>query len=485
MYESLIKEEKVLHMKKINKVDLLLIMVLIVVILPFVSTILYALPSTDDFWMAACADKENILQSAIDTANSFWMEWGGMWLYEFLRVFLNPLVRFGATSDLLGIELVIFFLLFLCALWVANSTVWKHVIKNEKSEYCLGCYLLLVIWFLNTEIWTEVFYWFVGTAYMWAMTFVLLTVALEIVYFKKPDMRKGICLSIIGAIACSFYSQAVFPCMIFLILAVFDYLEHKRIDLRKMVPFLFFVLGALSSLIAPGNFQRKEISGGVGVDLFGALKDTLIIWAGSLFDLVKNPLMIIMAVVFILLGMVALREWKYKYCYPFIPFVLTLICLYVSYFPFALGYGNSTYLPNRAKFAFDVFAVLLFSASFMYLGGWLREKRKVVCTAKELRYGLAGLAIFAYVCFIPTKYYEELPYAQTVAQMHQVKLANDEWSYLLNAIESSEEENIVYERSIIYTPIIKSPGITSDKEHSINCNIADFYGKESICVYWW
>lgn len=472
-------------MKNIKKGNILLTAILIAVIVPYAYTILYAVPSTDDFWMAAGVDKENMLQSAINTANSFWMNWGGMWLYEFLRVFLNPLARFGATSSLLGVELVIFFLLFLCALWVVNDTFWKFVIKNEKSEYILGCYLLLVIWFLNTEVWTEVFYWFVGSAYMWAMTFVLLTVALEMVYFNKPSIWNGTVLSVIGAIAASFYSQAVFPCMIFLLFITKDFFDNKKINLKKIVPFLFFLLGAISSLVAPGNFQRKGASGEAGLGLLTALKDTFVIWLGNLFDLVKNPLAVIMAVFFVLLGMVAMREKKEKYRYPAVPFVLTLMCLFVAYFPFALGYGNSTYLPNRAKFAFNLFAVLSFSASFMYLGGWLKYEKKMKFAKKELTYGVAGLAVFAYVCLIPTQYYQELPYAQTVAQTHQVKVANDEWRYLLNAIEASEEENVEFERSTIYTPIIKAPGITSDSKHSINQNIADFYGKESVCVYWW
>lgn len=434
-------------MKNIKKGNILLTAILIAVIVPYAYTILYAVPSTDDFWMAAGVDKENMLQSAINTANSFWMNWGGMWLYEFLRVFLNPLARFGATSSLLGVE--------------------------------------LVIWFLNTEVWTEVFYWFVGSAYMWAMTFVLLTVALEMVYFNKPSIWNGTVLSVIGAIAASFYSQAVFPCMIFLLFITKDFFDNKKINLKKIVPFLFFLLGAISSLVAPGNFQRKGASGEAGLGLLTALKDTFVIWLGNLFDLVKNPLAVIMAVFFVLLGMVAMREKKEKYRYPAVPFVLTLMCLFVAYFPFALGYGNSTYLPNRAKFAFNLFAVLSFSASFMYLGGWLKYEKKMKFAKKELTYGVAGLAVFAYVCLIPTQYYQELPYAQTVAQTHQVKVANDEWRYLLNAIEASEEENVEFERSTIYTPIIKAPGITSDSKHSINQNIADFYGKESVCVYWW
>lgn len=468
-----------------KKINLALVLILLIVITPYLYTILYALPSTDDFWMAAGVDKTNLFWDAVNTANSFWLNWGGMWLYEFLRVFLNPLVLFGATSAFLGVELEIFFLIFVGSMGILNFTFWKYVIRERKKVYVMASYLMLLIWFLNTEVWTEVFYWFVGTAYMWAMTLILLTVALEIIYFNKPRVWIGVLLSVVGAVACSFYSQAVFPCSIFLLFIGKDIYENKKINLKIIIPFVFFLIGAFSSLVAPGNFQRKDVENGVGLGFASAVKDTFVIWLGNLFDLLKNPLALIIAILFVALGMICLKEGKNRYRHPLIPFGLTLIGLFIAYFPFALGYGNATYLPNRAKFSFNMFAVLAIAVSCMYLGGWLRYEKKILLTKKRAMYGLACLMVFAYTCLIPTKYYEELPYAQTVAQIHQVKLANEQWRYLLDRIEGAEEENVVFERSVINTPIIKSPGITSDKDNSINKNIADFYEKESVCVYWW
>ena len=473
-------------MKRSNrKVAIFMLVWFFVLIIPYINTILYSLPSTDDFWMAAGVEKGNLLADAIRIANEFYMNWAGDWIYIFLEVLLNPLVLFGISSKALGIEMVVFFLLFLVALFAVFHAFGKYVIQVENRLYIYGIYLLLLTWFLNTEVWTEVFYWFVGSCYMWGMIFILLTVALEIKFFYEPKVSTGIVLAVVGAIACSCYMEAVFPCMVFLIFMFMDIVEKRRIDAKKLTPFLFFLFGALGAIVAPGNFKRKNSSDDGGLQLFKALKDTLLIWLDSLFDLLKNPITIVTLILFLMLGMLVLKKTKYQYKYPVIPFALTFLCLYVTYYPIALGYGGSSYLPNRVIFIFNVFAVLGLSGSFLYLGGWLRYEKNIVLSRKNIVTAVVCLAAFSYICILPTKYYESLPYAQTVAQTKQVKLCNDEWNYLLRYIDSLEEDEVVLERAKINTPIIKSPGITADENHSINRNVANFFKKQKIKIIWW
>ena len=469
---------------KDKKIEIGLIAALVVLLVPYAITILYALPSTDDFWMGIGVERSSVMIDSFQKACDFWMGWGGMWIYEFFRTLLNPVVLFGASSSLAGVELLIFFLCFLAAMWGLNRVFWKYFVGQDKMVYALVTYFLMLAWFLNTAIWTEVLYWFCGSAYMWAMSLVMLTVALEMKYFAKADKKTTIKLSIVGAIACSFYSQAVFPCMIFLLFMLRDILNTKKIDWKKLIPFGFFLLGALSAMVAPGNFARRDLAEGQTWGILGTFRDTAVMWKVSLFEIVKSPLFMIIMVLFVAVGMVCLKEAKYKYAFPVIPFVITVVCLYVTYFPFALGYGGYSYLPNRAVYVYNMFAVMLFAFSGIYFGGWLRYRMGIELVKKDfLMVGLC-LVLFAFVSFIPTETYGALPYYQVLKQTGHVKNANAQWKEVLKAIETSKEDKVYVETGYIETLIIKSPGITNDVEDPNNRKVAAYYGKDLVQIIW-
>jgi len=469
---------------KNKKVEKGLIATLFLLILPYAMSILYALPSTDDFWMGIGVERSSVIIDSIQKASDMWMGWGGMWIYEFLRTLLNPVVLFGASSPLAGVELLIFFFGFIIAGWMLNRTFWKNFAGQESLIYPLVSYFLMLAWFLNTEIWTEVFYWFCGSAYMWAMSFVMITVALELKYFTKQTKKVTIGLSVIGALACMFYSQAVFPCMVYLLLMAREIFDTKKINWSRLIPFSCFLLGALTAMIAPGNFARKDVDNAVKFDLFGAFGDTAVMWKRSLLELAKNPITIIVLVLFVVVGMVALKQSKYKYKWPVIPFVITLVTLYVTYFPFALGYGTSGYQPNRAIFVFNMFAVMLFAVSCMYFGGWLRYNQGITLTKNDILCGALTLFIFAYIWYVPSEGYWNIPYMQTAGLMNQIESANVQWREVLEDIETAKGKNVYVEHTYINTPIIKNPGVTSDIEDPNNKKFANYYGKDTVQLIW-
>lgn len=469
---------------KEKKIEIGLVAVLILLIAPYVISILYALPSTDDFWMGIGVERSSIIVDSFQKACNMWMGWGGMWIYEFFRTLLNPVVLFGASSKLAGVELLVFFCGFIAAGWVLNRTFWKCFIGQEKLTYPLATYFLMLAWFLNTELWTEVFYWFCGSAYMWAMSLIMITVALELIYFTKPTKKVTIWLSVVGALACSFYSQAVFPCIIFLLLMAREILNTQKINWSRVVPFGCFLLGALSAMIAPGNFTRKELVESVEWSILDTLKDTAIMWKTSLLELLKNPITVVVMVVFVAIGMIGLSRSKYKYAYPLLPFTISLICLFVTYFPFALGYSRSDYLPNRAIFVYNMFAIFLLTGSCMYFGGWLRYKQEILLTRNSIMCGTLMLFLFAYVWYVPTESYWNVPYLQTVSLMDEMESANTQWRDILEEIETAKGKKVYVEHNYINTPIIKAPGVTHDVEDPNNKKFAAYYGKETVQLIW-
>ena len=470
--------------KKEIIIDIVLVIAIGILVVPFAITILYSLPSTDDFGMALLADKENLLQSAIAGMKYFYMNWAGDWPNAFLQVLLNPITLFGATSKMIGVELLSFFVLFLITLYVAIYSFSKRTIGCKGQTIPLLLTLLVLVGLLNIDIWTEIFYWFVGASYLWGVTAALLTIHLEVKYFEEQKMRDAILLAVVGFFACTSYSTAVVPCFIYLVYAIRAFVLKKGKIVPKLVPFACMLIGAFSALVAPGNYVRSSSDIGM-YSLVKALKDTFIIWMDSLFDLVKMPLFIIVIIGFVLVGMKKFPKEKLLLGHPLIPLALSGICMYINYYPFALGYGNAMYLPNRARFVFSIYAILLFAASAVYLGAWIADKKPKYAEKENIVKVCAGLVVFSYLCFIPTQLYEELPYTIVVDQKEEVKELNEEWIFILSQIENSTEENFVWSRSWIDTIVIKQPGFHKAADGGVSSDIIKYFGKESITIEWW
>lgn len=459
---------------------------IVILVAPYLYTILYAVPSSDDFVMAVGVDTSNLFNEAIRVANEYYLKWAGDWISIFLQILINPLLLFGATSSMYGVEMAILFLLYTTIMGWMIRNIFYYVLKIKDIKVILGVYLIVLMCILNMDVWTEIFYWFVGSTYLQGMLFGMSAIALLVEYRAKGGMICGVLLSVMGFFGCSFFMLAVLPATVYLIYIVVDFIKDRKIYWEKDIPFIFYCAGFLSALVAPGNFSRLgSETGESGLHLFRTVLDTLILWLDTTFDLVKNPLILIAMFLLVLIGVAAFREMKFDFKYPVIPFALTLICLYITYFPIALGYGGTRYLPNRVRFIFCTYAVLMYTVSFLYLGGWVYRKKEELVTKKNLLTAAVGLAFFGYVCIMPTQYYEELPYAQTVAQIQSVKNANSDWMYMLRYIEASEEEDLFLSRSKINTVIIKAPGLTGDENYVVNRKIAEYFGKNSIKLELW
>lgn len=457
-----------------------------VLIAPYIYTILYAVPSSDDFVMAIGVDKANLLSEAIRIANEYYFKWAGDWISIFLQIIFNPLLLFGATSNMYGVEMAVLFLLYAIVIGWMIRNIFYYVLKIKDMKIILGVYMIVLTCILNMDVWTEIFYWFVGSTYLHGMLFGMSAIALLAKYRAAGGILCGILLAITGFFGCSFFMLAVLPATVYLLYIVIDFIKDRKVYWKKDAPFLFYCVGFLSAIVAPGNFSRLgSETGETGLHLFKTALDTFILWMDTMFDLIKNPLVLIMMLLLTLIGMVIFRDLSFQFKFPGIPFALTLLCLYITYFPIALGYGGTRYLPNRIRFIFCTYAILMYAASFLYLGGWFSKKNGQLITNKNIVTAVVALAVFAYVCIIPTEYYEELPYAKTVSQSYSAKLANSDWMYLLRYIETTEDKGVYINRSKINTVLIKAPGLKTDKNYAVNQKIAEYFNKDWIILEFW
>lgn len=174
-----------------NRKFIFLIILIIVVLLPMICTIFYSLPSADDFSMAMGCSKNTLLLDSIGRANEYFMTWSGLWPYMFIETLINPVLLFPLESWWSGGEMVFLFLAFVVSfITVTNLAMVKLLGIYNKEHRCLFTLVILFVFF-NTNIYNEIFYWFVGSSYLMALTLGIITIGLTIKLFFDEKMSWG------------------------------------------------------------------------------------------------------------------------------------------------------------------------------------------------------------------------------------------------------------------------------------------------------
>lgn len=469
--------------KSMRGIDIILCIAIAILILPTMYTILFSWPIADDFAMIVDASKGTALWDAIRIASEYYMNHTGGWIWIFGEVFFNPLLYAPIDSYLLGIELVIFFCFFLLTMWIFVDVLFHDVFQKDNITLRLFTFFAFFVCLLNTEVYKEIFYWFIGSVYMMNVISVVWTWILEIKFFKNPCKKNAILLIIVGMISCSSWMVAVYPCLVFLcyILADFFYTKKKRI--RTYLPLVFMVLSALVALFAPGNFVRHSQVDSTGFHFVEAFNNTTYPFKLGLIYLFKNPFFIILLVVFFIYGYQLLDRFAFAFKVGIIPIVVTIGLLFFQYYIVVLGDGSAE-IPNRMAFLFNFFAMAMFSVCASYIGAWVRRKTKQALGKNELMIlVMVGLLFLQTNIFINNRY-ETLPWKYTVESIDIIKVNRSRYKKFYKAIEECPDEDaVIYFESIPET-ILKKVGINRDPEYWVNESVADYFGKKSLVVYW-
>lgn len=174
-----------------NRRVLFYVLLMGVVLFPMVYTIFYSLPSGDDFSMISGCERRTLFRDSIYRANERYMNWSGLWPYMFIETLANPLLLFPLESWWSGVEMVFLFLSFIASLMALIIVASKKVLGIHNKEIVALFTLIVIFVFLNTNIYREVFYWFVGSSYMMALTLGCITIGLTIKLFLGEEVNRG------------------------------------------------------------------------------------------------------------------------------------------------------------------------------------------------------------------------------------------------------------------------------------------------------
>lgn len=465
--------------------EIVLCCAVLVLLTPFLYTMTYSLPSPDDFWKALGYTGNGVFRDAVVQANDFYFNWFGGWIWEFLELLINPLIWFEPGSRFYGIEMILFFAFFILCLFFLIREANKYILKRQGAVYNLAILFLFLFVFLNSKVWSEILYWFCGANYMWAMSLMCLTMAWMLRnYLGEYRAHRSVAIAIIGFIACTSYTETIFPGLLYLYLIVRDYKKCGRFEIKKAYPLLFMVAGGLSCLLAPGNMARYHSTEASALSMSAivkALGDTGARWGTSVREMLHNPCLFVAMCAFIFVGAywgdIAGKHLSWKKLVAFI--AASSLGLYLTYLPFALGYASDIYFPNRMQYVFYVYAIMAGAMICMYLGAMVGKGIRSNSVQAGMLFG-----VIAYVLLVVNGGIQDSVYMQTIYQAGQVRQAYRNWDFMLETIASSEGDDVELEWFVFDTPIIRNPGITEDSDNDVNQRIAQYFGKRSVKMKW-
>ena len=456
---------------------------------PFVLTILFSVPSADDFSIAnRVLEFSNTFSGAYHHTVEFYNDWAGDFVTTFIQLLFNPLLYFPIDSFGVGIILVFSFTVFAIVMTIYFRMLMKYVVGITSSDMKWLVIFLFFIIFLNSGFYQEIFYWYDGCAYLWGYIFTIINQILIIIFFRENKGGIfGSVLCIIGFLACVGYQQAVFAGVVYLV----EFFNHdKKISdkIAKIIPLMFMIAGGCISVFAPGNFSRHDAIDSSGIYVKAAIIASFQNTISCTLALITSPLFIAVIVILFIIGFSYIKGDVIN---PLILCGMQIMSVFGVAFPVALGYSNG-YLPNRMEFIVNLTNCIFIVSISLALGAWIKMKAdsQVVKKITELKSNIIVLAIiFLLLSEMQigqdgVTMLQKTPWMKTIASIERVAYESDYYKDLLVNVKQSDQMNVElkdYPESK-KSGIIKVLELTDDPDDWRNKGVAKYLKKETVII---
>lgn len=463
-----------------------LILAYILLLTPYFYTVYFSIPSADDFSMAYTAKimncNGNIFKSAFDIANKYYMSWGGEWVSFFLEILLNPLLIFAAPLKLYGFEMTVFLLIFIISVLVLMGCILKTIFYIDNIYFRVWIEFFVITIVIISNVYMQVFYWFVGSSYCWAICVTMFTLACVIWSTESSNKRVLlIAAALFGVIASNFLCMDILLGIIVLAMTVKICITDNTIRFDYCILLLLFVISGCIAAFAPGNFARFNGNAG-SLNVLFALKHTALICLQETKLLFSNTILIMCLLIIFFSGLILGMRKEIKPINTVVLLALAAVSVYGSMLPVCIGY-NGGEIPNRIQFVFDAPFAVFASMLALNIGASLGERlyRQKEQIEKWVAVCLATLGI---LCLFG---YKNNAYYKTLKAMPDVSMESNAYKKIFNAIESSEDDDVVIvieADSIPQTDVIKPPEVTGDAQNWVNISVAGYYDKDTVRFEW-
>ena len=459
-------------------------------LLPYLLSIPYSLPGSDDFSLAAGVDALDRIRSSIYLTNRLYVKMGGgIWIAKFFELLLNPIV--GPAT---GITLLVYFLIFFTSCQFFFRSLFRYGFKITNRLFREGLILASTAALLTGGFYPEAFYWFSGATYEIFMALLFLFGGLLLCFHGtgKKGFRYGALVT--GTVCCMNIPYTV-PVILFYLYVMIFMVSGKPEDKKNpvfrkeiLVPFLFFVGGSLIYLLSPGVRARSVEVGSAGISvkslLTAVINDLKIVVIRGGMIVLHCPVQVLMLLGVFFSGIKSKEPEGFSGKKQAILFVTALLSVLGAVFPVVLGYGTYE-VPNRIGFVIDMLLLTSGVIVLFALGVFLRpllEKKKVMTILITI---VMFLSVIFYAAVAKSGKGVYSAPIKTVCSLSAIREEHDDWMEILSGAENASDTDVVIEHSPINeTGILNPTGLWEDGSWWVNGALGRFLWKNRIAIRW-
>lgn len=500
-------------MKNANLSNIIFFSLILIVCIPYISTIIFSVPHLDDFWMVSKINSnffDHIINS-IKSTNNFYFSWGGCWPYIFVEYLINPIVLSDSTSYIYGTILNVFFIIFIIVFYHYFKSLFK-LLFDVDIMFIRLYYPVVLFVLLNTLVYSGVFYFFVGNSYLWMIILTMLNQIYIFNFFQDKSLKNLMLLSIFGILACFAYQTAIFSGIIYLILIYINVKHNGTKDLLFLtLPLILMIFAGCLSVFAPGNFVRQNAQNaalkGIPIrddlielyktqetsfnfnNITSAIKLSIKNTNNCVLNIVSNPFCIILCFLFFFSGLRNKRDLKYKIksYHPVIIITINYLIIISLCFPISFGYSSGE-IPNRAMLHINWSIIIMLIVASYFMGIWVKKfiNGNMVKLIRILTVIIIfiNLTIFVSILNINDDYKKNFPWFYTLTQINNCWNEKENTNNTLNYIKNSKEKVVVIDRELNYvnteTGVLSPLIISEDADSWNNRYLARYFEKEAI-----
>ena len=474
----------------------------LIVFVPMMFCIYYAVPASDDFAAASRVDGGNIFAQSVYRGFSMWADWGGRWLSQIIQMLINPLNFHQHLGHKYGIYMIVVFIITTLLTIYGLKAIAKRVLGKDSKYVNLVTFLIIALLY-STYYYSECFNFYIGAmVYPIPVSLAFVTIAAMIYYNDCPEKKtKYYWIMVVAGI----FPATIETCDVLLGITYLYYIYYLNWDERKsesiklkikhIFPLLLYIALGVSCVLSPGNFARREYYN-LESNFMRSLIQTIIDIVVRLQDLiVDHPLAVILLIIFIIIGIVSNKELK-KPTRVIETAALFIIITFGAMLPYVYGRDfRNTYLDIRMEYILDYCIEIGLALMCIYLGQWLAYKFDIKFSGKEKVGVTAALIMFAYVTLIQNYAYLDVVQVDILRNRGLIQESYNFWDGVMLEIENSDEDDVVIYRDKIlpWSRYCFEMGLTDGDTYAVDPSIVYdrdlimpnvYYGKKSITLYY-
>lgn len=465
-----------------------------IIFAPYIFNIYYSMPANDDFGLAINWWGKGIIGEAFMRAAWNYMNWFGQSgiLAVLVQVLFNPLHWFNNMGHSMGICLILWNGLIIFGVLNGFKRIIMYFVDGEGKYKAEIATLVLTTIITSTYYYNDIYNWWSGVGgYSLMMMVAVQSLAYTCEYVDVPSKKKYIMMIVLGTCACTSVMYCVPVGLMYLFIMIF--LNEKTISFKTIaLPFIFYVIAGISTVVAPGNFARMNPEDAKESSIVGSVivAFRIIIQRLSEALFTKWWVVALLAIIFILGFSVKAKRQP-----SFLKILLGVICIVVSAagaeLPYIYGqnkHASDEFAP-RALYVMDYIIWLGLVVTVFLLGMYFASKT----TSKAITKIVFLIAIAVGTVSILSGNIKYEIHIDMMSKKALIIQSYDLWNGIFDEIEAadSNKDIVVVRPQLTWCQYVYYPGIDEELKDPIgpddgyaNCNqcAAKYFGKKMVAV---